>query len=266
MFLGKKGITSKLYYLADIGIDATWLSPIFRSPMFDFGYDISDFYAIQPEYGDMEDFENLVREANRLNIKIILDFVPNHSSSHCEWFLKSTRRVEGYEDFYIWHDGILNEDGGRVPPNNWQSVFYGSAWTWHEVRQQYYFHQFTKHQPDLNFRNPLVVAQMENVLKFWLSKGVDGFRVDAVNHMFEDEELRDEPLSNKTSDPNDYEYTLHYYTTNLPESKRMIYSWRALLDTWKSDHGGTTRSAFDDFIFIAICFCVRKFYCFIVNM
>lgn len=210
-----KGITSKLQYLVDTGIGATWLSPIFESPMVDFGYDVSNFTAIQSEYGSMDDFDGLMAEAKKLEIKIILDFVPNHSSDKCEWFLKSINREPGFEDFYVWHDGRQTDDGLLIPPNNWVSVFYGPAWTWHNERQQFYLHQFTKEQPDLNFRNPLVVEAMENVMKFWLEKGVDGFRVDAVNHLFEDEDFNDEPETGLDADPNSYGFTNHYYTKDL---------------------------------------------------
>ncbi|XP_037961163.1 maltase 2-like isoform X2 [Teleopsis dalmanni] len=236
-----RGIIQRLPYLAETGITAAWLSPIFQSPMVDFGYDISDFKAIHSEYGTMQDFEDLIAEANRLDIKIILDFVPNHSSDQCEWFKKSAERIEGFEDFYVWADGEISEDGERVPPNNWQSVFYGSAWTWHETRQQYYLHQFTVQQPDLNFRNEAVLKAIDDVMYFWLDKGVSGFRVDAVNHLFEVPELSDEPLSGKTSDKNSYEYTKHIYTKDLPEVNEMVQHWRLLLDDYSAKHGGSAR-------------------------
>jgi alpha-glucosidase len=155
--------------------------------MVDFGYDISDYKAIQPEYGTMEDFTELMKKAKELGIKMILDFVPNHTSDQHDWFLKSVERDPEYDTFYIWHDGIPNPNGtgDPLPPNNWVSVFHGSAWTYHPGRKQFYFHQFTKEQPDLNYRNPRVVAKMKGIMQYWLSMGVAGFRVDAVNHMFE---------------------------------------------------------------------------------
>lgn len=237
-----QGVTSKLPYLADTGITATWLSPIFKSPMVDFGYDISDYRSIQPEYGSMADFEQLIATANKLGIKIILDFVPNHTSDEHEWFLKSAAREPGYEDFYVWADGKRDARGERALPNNWQSVFYGSAWQWHEQRQQYYLHQFTKEQPDLNFRNPAVVQAMDDVLLYWLNKGVAGFRIDAVNHLFENETLPDEPLSGKSTDPLSYDYTRHIYTKDLPEALEMVQHWRRLLDDYTAKHPqGPTR-------------------------
>lgn len=236
-----QGIKSKLTHLSSSGIKATWLSPIFQSPMVDFGYDISNFTDIHSEYGTMQDFEDLIAEAKRLDIKLILDFVPNHSSDQCEWFLKSVAREPEYEDFYVWADGVIDEDGEQQPPNNWKSVFYGSAWTWNEERQQYYLHQFTAAQPDLNYRNPKVVQAMKDVLLFWLDKGISGFRVDAVNHLFEVEDLRDEPETGYETDPNSYDFLHHYYTKDLPEVYEMIYSWRDLLDKYKEEHGGCTR-------------------------
>lgn len=210
-----KGITSKLDHLKATGIDATWLSPIFQSPMIDFGYDISDYKAIHAEYGTMDDFHELISKAKELGIKIILDFVPNHTSDQCEWFIKSANREAGYEDYYVWRDGLVSDDGEAVPPNNWVSVFYGSAWTYHPIRKQFYLHQFTKEQPDLNFRNPKVKDEMKDVLRFWLDKGVDGFRIDAVNHLFEDEEFKDEPASGKETDPLSYDFLDHIYTKDL---------------------------------------------------
>lgn len=149
-------------------------------------------------------------------IKIILDFVPNHSSDKHIWFEKSEARDPEFDKFYIWHDGLPNPEGGpNLPPNNWVSVFYGSAWTWSDKRSQFYFHQFTKQQPDLNFRHPPVAERMKDVLRFWLAKGVSGFRCDAVNHMFEVEDLRDEPVSSFDPDPLSYGHLQHYYTKDL---------------------------------------------------
>lgn len=147
------GIASRLSHLKYIGVSGVWLSPIFQSPLKDFGYDISDFRAIQPEYGTMEDFDRLVEQSNELDIKLILDFVPNHSSDQHFWFKASSDPThpehEKYKDFYLWNKGKQFEDGTRAPPSNWLSVFRGSAWTWVESRQEYYYHQFLPQQPDL---------------------------------------------------------------------------------------------------------------------
>lgn len=241
------GITSKLQYLKEIGVRAFWMSPINESPMVDFGYDISNFRAIQPEYGTMEDFERLVKEAKRLGLKVIMDFVPNHSSDKHEWFVKSENRDPDYDSYYVWHDGMANPQGGRnLPPSNWLQAFRGSAWQWSEKRQQYYLHQFTVGQPDLNYRNAKVVQEMKDVITFWLDKGVDGFRIDAVPFLYEVQpaangSFPDEPESGSTDDKDDFEYLSHVYTQNLPETLDMVYQWRELVDQYKKDHGGETR-------------------------
>lgn len=243
------GVTEKLQYLKDIGFTGAWLSPIFKSPMVDFGYDISDFYAIHPEYGTMEDFKNLLKKAKEVGIRIILDFVPNHTSDECEWFQKSVNREPGYEDFYVWHNGTIDANGNRQPPNNWKSAFRYSAWEWNDQRQQYYFHQFSIKQADLNFRNPLVVAKMKEVMRYWLDMGISGFRIDALPFMFEiapdaDGNLPDEPIINDISvcpDPEDWCHLNHTYTQNQPESIEMVYQFRELTTQYKKDHGGETR-------------------------
>lgn len=154
------GITQQLPYLKEIGITATWLSPIFTSPMADFGYDVANLTEIDPIFGTMADFEALIAKAKAIGVKIILDFVPNHTSDECEWFIKSAARDPEYENFYVWHPGKII-DGVRHPPTTWISVFRGSMWTWHEGRQEYYLHQFHAKQPDLNYRNPKVMDAMK---------------------------------------------------------------------------------------------------------
>ncbi|EDW00812.1 maltase A2 [Drosophila grimshawi] len=240
------GITQRLAYLKEIGITATWLSPIFKSPMSDFGYDISNFKEIDQIFGTMDDFDAMMVQAKKLNLKIILDFVPNHSSDECEWFHKSVQRLDGYDDFYVWHDGRVNaETGEREPPSNWVSVFGGSQWTWHETRQQYFLHQFQVKQPDLNFSNPMVREHMLDVLGFWLDRGVDGFRIDAVPHIYElrnaDGSYPNEPLSGWNSDPNSYDYLDHIYTKDQPETVQLMYEWRDYLIKYQAEHGGETR-------------------------
>ncbi|KAH8355097.1 hypothetical protein KR093_005411 [Drosophila rubida] len=240
------GITSKLEYLKELGVTAAWLSPIFKSPMVDFGYDISDFFDIQPEYGTLEDFRNLIRRANELDLKIILDFVPNHSSNENEWFKKSVRREKGYADYYVWHDGKVNAaTGEREPPTNWLQYFRGSAWEWNEQRQQYYLHQFAVQQPDLNYRNPDVVAQMKRVLRYWLNEGVAGFRCDALPPLFEvlpdgQGQYPDEVVSGATEDAEDRDYLTTTYIENQPETVDMVYQWREVLDDHRRIHGGNS--------------------------
>ena len=209
------GITSRLDHLVDIGVETFWLSPIYKSPMADFGYDISDYVDVDPIFGTIEDFDTLSVEAKKRNLRIVMDFVPNHSSNEHEWFLKSEQKEEPYTDYYIWKDRNESNPGGV--PNNWLGVFRGSAWEWSETRKQFYYHAFTKEQPDLNYWNTAIKQEMKDILKFWTDKGVDGFRMDAVPFLFEDQEFKDEPLSGKTDDPEDYNYLNHIYTWNFPE-------------------------------------------------
>uniref|UniRef100_U5ESA4 alpha-glucosidase n=1 Tax=Corethrella appendiculata TaxID=1370023 RepID=U5ESA4_9DIPT len=231
-----QGIIEKLDHLKNLGVDAVWLSPIFKSPMYDFGYDISNFREIDEIFGTMGDFDELVAKAKELGLKIILDFVPNHTSDEHEWFSKSENRVKGYEDYYIWSDGIQHENGTREPPNNWVSVFRGRAWKWSPIRKQFYYFQFSPAQPDLNYRNGKVVEEMKNVLHFWLNKGVHGFRVDAVNHLMEVADLRNEPRNPESNDPESYDYVFHHYTLDLLETYDKVYEWRQLIDQLNQDH------------------------------
>ncbi|KAJ0182097.1 hypothetical protein K1T71_002819 [Dendrolimus kikuchii] len=241
------GITQNLEYLKELGIGATWLSPIFKSPMYDFGYDIADFYAIQDEYGTMEDFENLLAKAKELDIKIVLDFVPNHTSNESMWFEEALKGHEKYYDYFIWEDGIIDDNGNMQPPNNWISVFRKSAWEYREEVGKYYLHQFVIGQPDLNFRNPDVVEEMKNVVRFWLDKGVAGFRVDAIAHLFEVDKMEfggkfpDEPFTgNLDLGPDDYDYLDHIYTKDRDETFDMVYQWREVFDEY-SEKDGLTR-------------------------
>lgn len=177
------GIISRMDHLRDAGMDACWLSPIFASPQIDTGYDVSDFYTIEPDYGTMADFDNLIKRSNELGIHLMLDFIPNHTSDMHEWFNKSENGDADFREYYVWQDAKI-VDGVRTVPNNWRSVFGGPAWTWSEQRQQYYLHQFSAQQPDLNYRNARVVDEMKAVMKFYMDKGVAGFRLDAVSFNF----------------------------------------------------------------------------------
>ncbi|XP_059622908.1 maltase A3-like [Phlebotomus argentipes] len=239
------GITEKLPYLKFLGIQAIWISPIFKSPMRDFGYDISDFYAIEPLFGQMEDFERLLTIAHDMKLKILLDFVPNHSSDQHQWFIDSANGVAEFKDYYIWHPGKPDPDDPtkKLPPSNWRSVIRGSAWTYHETRGEFYLHQFHPQQPDLNYRNPKVVQEMKKVLKFWLDKGVDGFRVDAIPNLFEvlpeNGIYPDEPLSHLTDDEDSFDYLEHIHTMDLPETVEMVYEWRELMDEYTRKDGNT---------------------------
>lgn len=244
------GIKSKVSYLKyDLGVDAVWLSPIFKSPMADFGYDISDFKDIHEEFGTIADLEELAAECKTHNLKLILDFVPNHSSDEHEFFKKSEAKDPDYIDYYLWHPGKVLSNGTRVPPSNWVSVFRGSAWKWSETRKEYYLHQFVDKQPDLNYRSQRVVDDMKEVLRFWLGKGVSGFRIDAVPYLFESDLINgdypDEPLSGVTDDPGNPDYVEHIYTQNHNLTFDMMFQWRAVLDEYKATNGG------DDLVLMA---------------
>ena len=167
-----KGIQSQLQYLKDLGVDGVWLSPIYKSPQADGGYDIADFRDIHYEYGTLEDFDNLLGAAKQIGLKLILDFVPNHSSDEHEWFGKSERNEPGFENYYIWHPGKIDEHTNLlVPPTNWLSFFRYSAWKYSNIRKQFYMHQFVDKQPDLNYRDPKLVQEMKDILSFWMARG-----------------------------------------------------------------------------------------------
>jgi alpha-glucosidase len=184
------GITSKLDYLADLGIDAIWITPFYPSPQVDFGYDVSDYENVDPQFGTLADFDRLVAQAHKRNIKIIVDYVLNHTSDQHPFFIASrSSRTSPYRDWYVWRDP---KNGG--PPNNWSSSFGPTAWTLDETTGQYYYHRFYSQQPDLNWRNPEVEKRMFQTVGFWLKRGVDGFRLDAVNYLVEDPQFRDNPV------------------------------------------------------------------------
>ncbi len=231
-----KGITARLDYLHDLGIDAIWITPMYPSPGIDYGYDISDYTAIDPLYGSMADFDNLVAEAKKRNIRVIMDYVINHTSDQHKWFLESrSSRDNPKRDWYIWRDGKgeTATDKGQ-PPNNWQSWFGHSAWQWDEKTRQYYYHYFYVQQPDLNWRNPEVHAAMDGVLDFWMKRGVAGFRIDAVSRLFEDPNLHDDPYlpgRNAYGDRN----IQHKYTDDLPQVHDVLKEVRRVVDKYPGD-------------------------------
>jgi alpha-glucosidase len=225
------GITSRLDYLVELGVQAVWISPIYPSPMADFGYDVADYCGIHPLFGTMGDFERLVAEAHRRGLKIILDFVPNHSSDQHPWFTESrSSRTNPKRDWYIWRDP--KPDGS--PPNNWVSNFGGSAWQFDEASGQYYYHAFLTEQPDLNWRNPDLRQAMHDVLRFWLDKGVDGFRVDVIWHLIKDAEFRDNP-PNPAWHPDrpEIESLLQIHSSDQEEVHDVIAEMRRVLDAYE---------------------------------
>jgi alpha-glucosidase len=229
------GITSRLDYLKDLGIDAIWITPMYPSPGVDYGYDIADYTAIDPEYGTMADFDHMVAEAKKRGMRVIMDYVINHTSDQNKWFLESrSSRTNPKRDWYIWHDGKVGADGKVEPPNNWQSWFGHSAWTWDEKTKQYYYHYFYVQQPDLNWHNPEVRKAMYGVLQFWMKHGVSGFRIDAVSRLFEDPEMRDDPYLpgfNAYGDRN----IKHKYTDDLPEVHDVLREVRKVVDAFPGD-------------------------------
>lgn len=224
-----RGIIDRLDHLAWLGVDAVWISPTYPSPMRDFGYDISDYCAIDPLFGTMDDFDALVRAAHDRGLRVLLDYVPNHTSSEHAWFEESrSSRDNGRSDWYIWRDPA--PDGG--PPNNWLAHFGGSAWEYDEARGQYYYHAFLPEQPDLNWRNPEVQEAMFHVLRFWLAHGVDGFRVDVLWHIIKDAEFRDDPANpDWVPDDGPYSSLLHVYSTDRPEVHGIVRKMRDVLDS-----------------------------------
>lgn len=222
------GIIHRLPYLLTLGVDALWLSPIFTSPMADFGYDISDYTGIDPLFGTIDDFDALVKAAHQAGLKIILDLVPNHTSDQHPWFKESRRaRTDPKRDWYIWRDG--KPDGG--PPNNWLSEFGGSAWDYDKATGQYYYHGFLAQQPDLNWRNPAVRAAIYDVMRFWLRQGVDGFRVDVLWHLIKDAAFRDNPPNPGYIEGRPpHERILPRYSTDQPEVQDVVAEMRAVLD------------------------------------
>jgi alpha-glucosidase len=223
-----KGITSRLDYLHDLGVDAIWLTPIYPSPQVDFGYDISNYEAIDPQFGTMADFDTLVREARTRGIRVLMDMVMNHTSDQHPWFIESRRsRTNPKRDWYIWRDGT----GPGQPPNNWESLFGHSAWGYDSTTGQWYYHKFYPQQPDLNWRNPAVEQAMFDAVRFWLDRGVAGFRLDAITTLFEDSLLRDEkilPGTNAYGDPNEDDSR----TDNLPEVHHVLRSLRQVVNAY----------------------------------
>jgi alpha-glucosidase len=225
------GITRRLDHVAALGADAVWLSPIFTSPMDDMGYDVADYRDIDPVFGTLADFDAMVERAHALGLKVLIDQVLSHSSDRNAWFEESRRSREGPRaDWYVWADP--RPDG--TPPNNWQAVFGGPAWTWEPRRRQYYLHNFLPSQPDLNFHTPEVQDAMLDVMRFWLDRGVDGFRLDTVNYYTHDAQLRDnEPLGWDDLPPaRPYEMQRHVFSKNQPENLAFVERMRSLTDEY----------------------------------
>jgi alpha-glucosidase len=227
------GIIHRLDYIQSLGVDCIWLSPINRSPQADMGYDVSDYRDVDPLFGSLEDFDSLLEQAHRRGLKVIMDQVISHTSDHHPWFQESRlNRTNSKADWYVWADPL--PDG--TPPNNWPAVFGGRAWEWNPTRGQYYLHNFLTAQPDLNFHNPAVQQAVLDVLRFWLERGVDGFRLDTVNYYFHDKLLRSNPPSTKPEHlpyaVNPYDMQEHKYSKSQPENVDFLRRIRALLNEY----------------------------------
>ena len=232
------GITQNIPYLAEmLGVDAIWISPFFPSPMKDFGYDVANYRDIDPIFGSLEDFDQLLETIHKANLKLIIDLVPNHSSDQHPWFQESrSSRDNPKRDWYVWEDP--KADGS--PPNNWLSVFGGEAWEWDQVTEQYYLHSFLKEQPDLNWRNPRVQEAIFDEVRFWLERGVDGFRIDVAHYLMKDPALRDNPLNVSGAkfihkSLGEYDTQVHLYDKGHPDIHQVYRDFRKLLDDYSSD-------------------------------
>lgn len=232
------GVIEKLDYVSDtLGVDAIWLSPFYPSPMADFGYDIADYTDVDPLFGDLETFDELVAGAHRRNLRVIIDLVPNHTSDRHPWFIESRSTSDNPKrDWYIWAEP--RPDGS--PPNNWLSVFGGSAWEWDELTEQYYLHSFLKEQPDLNWRNPEVKEAMFDVVRFWLELGVDGFRVDVAHYIMKDPYLRDNPRDADRAPSihrpmGDYDSQFHVHDSGQPDVHDIYREFRQILDAYSEE-------------------------------
>ena len=231
-----RGIMERLPYIASLGVDVIWISPFFTSPMKDFGYDVSDYCDVDPMFGTLSDFDALVATAHRLGIKVLIDLVLSHSSDQHPWFKESrSSRDNPKSNWYVWADA--KPDG--TPPNNWLSIFGGSAWAWDATRLQYYLHNFLASQPDLNFHEPAVQEELLDIARFWLERGVNGFRLDTINFYVHDYDLRDNPAlpperRNASIAPavNPYNHQEHIYDKNRPENLEFLRRFRAVLDTY----------------------------------
>ncbi|MDP7591949.1 MAG: alpha-amylase family glycosyl hydrolase, partial [Litorilituus sp.] len=237
-----KGIINKLNYIASLGVDGIWISPFFTSPMKDFGYDVSNYRDVEPLFGNIEDFKDLITKAHELNLKVLIDQVMNHTSVEHPWFIESRSSKENPKsDWFVWADP--KADGS--PPNNWLSIFGGSAWKWEARRHQYYLHNFLESQADVNFHNPEVRQQILDETEFWLKLGADGLRLDVVNFYFHDQQLRDNPPLPKDAkrnvnapSDNPYTYQRHLYDVSQPENIAFLRDIRNLLNKYNATSVG----------------------------
>jgi alpha-glucosidase len=246
-----KGIEDKLDYIKDLGIDCIWLTPIFRSTFNSYGYDITGYKNIDPRYGSTQSFEKLIKSVHEKGMKIIVDFVPNHCSSEHEFFQKSIRQEEDYDDWFVWTNTTNFVDAdGKAKPSNWQRIGgpLGSGWTEEAARKGYFYAQFSPTMPDLNLRNEKVKDYMKGVMEYWLDRGLDGFRIDAISHGFEALPKSDGKYENENRDPkvnetdvNNFGLLFHDFTQDQPELFSLIYEWRKFLNDYQQSKSGEAR-------------------------
>ena len=240
-----KGITARLDYLKGLGVDAVWVSPIYPSPMADFGYDVSDYTGVDPLFGTMEDFDAMLAGAHARMLRVILDFVPNHTSDQHPWFVESrSSRTSAQRDWYLWRDAAPAGDDWKPAaerlPNNWMSHFGGPAWTWDEGTQQFYLHSFLKEQPDLNWRNPDVRKAMYGAMRFWLEKGVDGFRMDVLWLLIKDIYFQSNPANPEYYDAqHDAMQVLPVFNEDRPETLEIVGEMRAVMAAYGDSFTGS---------------------------
>ena len=224
-----KGIASKLDHIRSLGVDGVWVSPFFRSPMKDYGYDIQDYCAVDPIFGTLDDFDQMLARAHEMGLRVIIDLALSHTSDQHAWFRESRAdRTNDKADWYVWAEAGPD----NAPPNNWLAVFGGSAWEWCETRQQFYLHNFLKEQPDLNVHNEAVQRALLDVCTFWLERGVDGFRLDVVNFLTHDRQLRDNPVAAKPAAPNPYFDQEHTFSVSQPETLDFLKRLRQLAQSY----------------------------------
>jgi len=229
------GIAGRLDYLAWLGVDAIWIAPFYPSPMADFGYDVADYTDVDPLFGTLDDFDTLLAAAHERGLRVIVDYVPNHTSDRHPWFIESrTSRDNEKHDWYVWRDAGPN---GELP-NNWISMFAGHSWEWDETRQQFYLHTFLKEQPDLNWRNPATRAAMFDVARWWLDRGVDGFRIDVAQMVMKDPKLRDNPINPKPDQAHrlgSWDTQIHLNDLSHPDMHELYRSFRSMLESYPGD-------------------------------
>ena len=233
-----RGILQRLEYLVELGIDALWISPFYPSPMADFGYDVSNYCGVDPIFGTMADFDALIASAHQFGLKVILDFVPNHTSDQHPWFKESrSSKRSPRRDWYLWHDPAEGDGPPKSRlPNNWASHFGGPAWTWDDATGQFYMHSFLPQQPDLNWRNPKVCEAMFGAMRFWLDKGVDGFRMDVLWLLIKDALFRNNPPNpDWKAGSSTFGQYLPFYTADRPETHEIVEQMRSLLESYPGE-------------------------------